>query len=159
MAAATHRYGECSACGALNMAHRDSCYRCRAPLTPTEPSPLPPGRPYAGRGPAAAGSLNRRKWPRKRVTICNVQVDAEGVVPHRATVRDLSPAGLCLHTQLIIRPDTRVSVELPLEGRVHVLNGTVRYVCLLRSEVGRSYLCGVQFDGVSPLLHRLVARL
>ncbi len=151
------KYGPCPTCGAMNMWHRQTCYRCHEPLyggAAKRQTARPPAAKASGRGP-----LPRRRVPRHDVIIPNVSVDGDVVIPHRVTVRDVSPFGLRMSTQVACRLGARVQLHLPLDGKVYSVQGVVRHRCSVDPDTGHFYGYGVQFTEPNSALRQLVAKL
>lgn len=151
------RYGPCSFCGALNMAHRLNCYRCRRPLqmrlaaseagTRTGP-PLT----FMPRG-------NARRYPRQEVYLDNVEVEGDWIIRHRVLVRNIGIGGLQFRTLYQCPIGKMIRIYLPLGGQTFTLEGMVRYRRLVVEKNGAMQAHGVEFQAISPHLHRLLNRL
>jgi len=115
-----------------------------------------PDRPRPNLAPAFNTA---RRFPRKAVNIVNVLLSCDGITTQRVTVRDISPGGLQFHAPVSYRVGTLVSLQLPLGGQNHLVEGMVRYVRPIFTEAGRVYTHGVEFVGRDPLLHRILNHL
>ncbi len=153
------KYGPCPTCGAMNMSHRQSCYRCNNPLHTGSTSRTPTATRPVTRERERRATHPRRRVPRHEMVIPNVTVQGEVVVPHSATVRDVSPFGLRMSTTVASRLGARIRLDLPLEGRVYSVQGVVRHRCPVDPATGHYYAYGVQFTEPSYVLRRILTKM
>lgn len=152
------RYGPCPVCGALNMAHRDTCYRCRKALPDSFWEAGGAKKPGDEEVPAAFHDA--RRCPRSSIAIPNVRLFCEGMTPQRVTIHNISACGLQFRAPALCRTGTLVCLELPMGGgRARLIEGFVRYAYPVFEEGRRVYTHGVEFNERNPLLHRLTGRL
>ena len=116
------RYGPCPSCSAINMAHRQTCYRCRSPLNGSE-KPAPPVR-RPPKPPPCEEKKNARRTIREEIRFPDVLIEGEVPLRHRVTVIDVSAVGLKIRSSSPIRLGAHVRIALPVEGRSYPLEGT-----------------------------------
>ena len=148
------RYGPCPSCSAINMAHRSTCYRCRAPLNGA-------AKPAATRGSERSKvdvkSKNLRKLDRQEKLIPNVLIEGEVPLRHRVTVMDLSPIGLKIRSATPIRIGARVKLSIPIAGKTYPIEGAIRYRASTTKEESTFYVYGVKLDAPSPALRQILS--
>lgn len=150
MAPGANLYSTCPYCLALNIGQQDRCDRCGADLRIARTMAC--GDTHAMR-PALPNTRSRQ---RQGVRISGVVVEGTGFLRHKVTVYDLSIVGLQFRTPFEIRVGTQVRLSIPLDGQVHQVTGTVRYVGTVPRSVEKLYACGVEFAEEVPELEQML---
>lgn len=148
------QYGNCPACSALNMLHRSKCYRCRKPL------PEPFGENFClqttSNSVFSNGAHNRRNGKRLQVDIKGVSITGDRFERFSASVGDISIGGTRLHTVQPRIAGSNVRLHIPLEDKIHTVEGRVKHCRPFDLNGQTYYSIGVEFTHIPPLLRSLL---
>lgn len=150
------RYGRCPSCSAINMAHRKSCYRCRKPLPSAEEE-----RPTKGGLPLSAVEPkinNGRREQRAPLLIRDVLIEGEVPLDHRVSVLDISMLGLKIRSATPMKIGAKIKLHLPADGRMHPVDGEIRYRVSAPTAEVPLYVYGVKLDRPYPAVRRLIGK-
>jgi hypothetical protein len=88
-----------------------------------------------------------------------VEVEGDWIIRHRVLVRNIGIGGLQFRTLYQCPIGRLVRIYLMLGGQTFTLEGIVRYRRLVLEENGAMQAHGVEFQAISPHLHRMLNRL
>lgn len=153
------RYAPCRRCSAINMSHREFCYRCRLPFTSPTEETLQPAEPKSKYYKSPSLAPNRRRLTRKRITITGVGVGGQVIFKHHGTALDITPLGICIRTAFPCKIGAKLDLLVPLEGRIHRLSGVICHREEGEKDSIAIYTYGIQLDPPLPETLAAIERL
>lgn len=136
MVTKTTRYNTCPSCKALNMAHRNTCYKCNKPITATVFTVEPVAQTVV--------LEERRKAKRFEVYGPGWVVDALGERKHAIIVRNISALGVGFDSDFSFNIGDNIAVTFAIDGEQYAASGLIRHCArLITSNEG--YGIGLEF--------------
>src|SRR5438270_10004317 len=119
----TTRYNTCPSCKALNMAYRNSCYKCAKPITPTVMAVAPVAKEVV--------LEERRRSKRFDIYAPGWVIDAAGDKKFAIAVRNISALGLGFDSDEAFNIGDRLAVIFEIEGEQYTASGLIRHCARL----------------------------
>lgn len=108
---------------------------------------------------SAPAKVQRRREPRREVSLIGYVLEEEGFTRQRILVRNISPSGLMFCTSIPYSAGSLLRVVMDVGGHSYTFYGAVRYSVIAHMGGMRTFATGIELQERSPVMVRIMTRM